>query len=111
MTTATPSSFAKISIKMFDTRRFTFVPKRFGTSTVESAELVTHVLRPNDSPELLGLYHNRPLQPIHGISVGFLFARFVWSLSTDKHLPFSSRASSTLYACGMRQRARGKPKP
>ncbi|KAK4233616.1 hypothetical protein C8A03DRAFT_47881 [Achaetomium macrosporum] len=73
---------------LFDARRFTFVPKRFGTCTSESAELVTHVLLPSGSPELVGLYHNRSTQPIRGISVECLFARFAWSLFTDEHMPF-----------------------
>jgi hypothetical protein len=74
---------------LFDARRFTFVPKRFGTYTSGSApELVTHVLLPSGSPELVGLYHNRSPQPIHGISIECLFARFAWSLFTDEHIPF-----------------------
>jgi hypothetical protein len=36
----------------------------------------------------VGLYHNRAPQPICGISVEFLFARFAWSLFTDEHIPF-----------------------
>ncbi|KAK0655297.1 hypothetical protein B0T16DRAFT_341490 [Cercophora newfieldiana] len=74
--------------RLFDARRFTFVPKRFGTLTSESAELVTHVLLPSGSPEFMGLYHNRLPQPIRGISVEFLFARFAWSLFTDQNFPF-----------------------
>ncbi|KAK3935961.1 hypothetical protein QBC46DRAFT_346059 [Diplogelasinospora grovesii] len=63
---------------IFDARRFTFVPKRFGACTSESAELVTHVLLPSGSPELVGLYHNRSPQPLRGISVECLFARFAY---------------------------------
>lgn len=48
---------------LFGARRFTSLPKRFGTGTAESAELV-------------GLYHNRSPQPIRGVSVECLFARF-----------------------------------
>ncbi|KAK3311627.1 uncharacterized protein B0T15DRAFT_81386 [Chaetomium strumarium] len=71
---------------LFDARRFTFIPKRFGSS--ESAELVTHVLLPSGSAEFIGLYHNRLPQPIRGISVEFLFARFAWCLFRDEHLQF-----------------------
>ncbi|KAK1749400.1 hypothetical protein QBC47DRAFT_355061 [Echria macrotheca] len=73
---------------LFDARRFTLVPRRFGACPPESAELVTHVLLPSGSPELVGLYHNRLPQQIRGISVELLFARFAWSLFTDEHIPF-----------------------
>jgi len=73
---------------VFDARRFIFVPKQFDTSTSESTELVTHVLLPSGSPELAGLYHNRSPQPIRGVSVEYLFARFAWSLFTDEQIPF-----------------------
>ncbi|OAA66551.1 hypothetical protein SPI_01127 [Niveomyces insectorum RCEF 264] len=73
---------------LFNTRRFTFVPKRFSTSASEAAKLVTHVLLPSGSPELIGLYHNRLPQPIYGISVECLLARFAWSIFTDEHIPF-----------------------
>lgn len=73
---------------LFDTRRLTLMPKRFGTRTPESAKLVSHVLLPSGSPELIGLYHNRQPQPITGISVECLYARFAWSIFTDEHMPF-----------------------
>lgn len=73
---------------LFDSRRFTFVPKRFRACASEPAELVTHVLLPSGSPEFVGLYHNRSPQLIRGISVECLFARFAWSLFTDEHIPF-----------------------
>ncbi|KAH6628869.1 hypothetical protein F5144DRAFT_494826 [Chaetomium tenue] len=73
---------------LFEARRFTFMPKRFGACTSEPAELITHVLLPSGSPELVGLYHNRSPQPIRGISGECLFARFAWSLFTDEHIPF-----------------------
>lgn len=46
------------------------------------------MLLPSGSPELIGLYHNRLTQPICGISVEFLLARFAWSIFTDEHMPF-----------------------
>jgi len=91
---------------MFDARRFTFLPKRFGTCTAESAELVIHVLRPTGSPELVGLYHNRSPQPIRGVSVECLFARFAWSLLTKKHLPFFE--SGLEYAVRLWDEAKGE---
>ncbi|KAK3682857.1 hypothetical protein B0T22DRAFT_472135 [Podospora appendiculata] len=91
---------------LFDARRFTFVPKQFGTFTSESAELVTHVLLPSGSPELVDLYHNRSPQPIRGISVECLFARFAWSLFTDDHIPFSR--SVLEYALHLWDEAKGE---
>ena len=78
---------------LFGTRRFAFVPKSFGPTTTTTtpprlAQLVTHVLLPSGSPELIGLYHNRLTQPLCGISVECLFARFAWSIFTDEHIPF-----------------------
>ncbi|KAK3367396.1 hypothetical protein B0T24DRAFT_635758 [Lasiosphaeria ovina] len=73
---------------LFDARRFTFVPKRFGACASEHAQVVTHVLLPSGSPEFVGLYHNRSPQLICGISVECLFARFAWSIFTDEHIPF-----------------------
>jgi hypothetical protein len=91
---------------LFDARRFTFLPKRFGTCASESTELVTHVLLPSGSPELVGLYHNRSPQPIRGISVECLFARFAWSLFTDEHIPFFG--SGLEYAVRLWDEAKGE---
>ncbi|POR32602.1 Uncharacterized protein TPAR_07172 [Tolypocladium paradoxum] len=91
---------------LFDARRFTFVPKRFGACTSEFAELVTHVLLPSGSPELVGLYHNRSPQPIRGISVECLFARFAWSLFADEHIPFFQ--SDLEYAVRLWDKAKGE---
>ena len=90
---------------LFDARRFTFVPKRFGPSP-RPPEIVTHVLLPSGSPELVGLYHNRAPQPICGISVEFLFARFAWSLFTDEHIPFFG--SDLDYAVRLLDKAKGE---
>ncbi|KAK3937593.1 hypothetical protein QBC46DRAFT_411015 [Diplogelasinospora grovesii] len=62
--------------QLFDTRRFTIMPK---TSIGAAAPtLITHVLLPQTHPELHILYHNRALQePLTGIAVEMLFARFI----------------------------------
>lgn len=73
---------------LFDNRRFTLVPKRFSTDSSRPVELVVHVLLPAGSPQLQGLYHNRTPQPIRGLSVECLFARFAWSLFADEHIRF-----------------------
>lgn len=80
------------------------MPKRFDISG--SAELVTYVLLPSGSPELVGLYHNRSPQPIRGISTEFLFARFAWSLFTDEHVPFFQ--SSLEYAVRLWDNTKGE---
>lgn len=52
------------------------------------SQLVLHVL-PSGSNELIELYHNRRLQnPIRGIMVEFLFARFAWTLFKGSTSPF-----------------------
>ncbi|AEO62005.1 hypothetical protein MYCTH_2312885 [Thermothelomyces thermophilus ATCC 42464] len=91
---------------LFDARRFTFVPKQFGAYTSESFQLVTHVLLPSGSPELVGLYHNRLPQPIRGISVECLFARFAWCIFTDEHMPFF--LSELEYVVRLWDKARGE---
>ena len=68
---------------LFDARRFTFVAKQF-----QNVQLVAHVLNPPDSSQMAGLYHNRSLQAIRGVSIEFLFARFVWSIFTDEYIRF-----------------------
>lgn len=96
---------------LFDTKRFVFVPKRPAApnrttlpTTVLPAEahantpptpdldaqtkLAAYVLLPEMSPELVGLYHNRLPQPLCGLGVEFLFARFAWTIFSDTHMPF-----------------------
>lgn len=71
---------------LFDQRRFTLVPKR--TRENETPKLSIHLLASGLSTELGQLYHNRVLQPLRGIAVPFLFARFAWSIFADQTLPF-----------------------
>ncbi|KAK1762450.1 hypothetical protein QBC33DRAFT_461377 [Phialemonium atrogriseum] len=73
---------------LFDQRRFTFAPKKPDDDT--PPHLVTHVLPPHGSVELVSLYHNRILHPLSGVSVKLLLARFAWSIFTDEIFPFFS---------------------
>lgn len=73
---------------LVDDRRFTLVPKRFGTDPSRPVQLVVHVLLSAGSPQVPGLHHNRTPQPIRGLSVECLFARFAWSLFADEHIRF-----------------------
>ncbi|KAL2349871.1 hypothetical protein BJ546DRAFT_897082, partial [Cryomyces antarcticus] len=61
--------------KAFDAVKIALVPK---ASSSGSYVMVAHILEL--SPELVALYHNVPLQPLKGLSVEFLFARFAWSM-------------------------------
>ncbi|KAL8346110.1 hypothetical protein RB598_000149 [Gaeumannomyces tritici] len=95
---------------LFDAKRFVFVPKRPAAPNpitlpttsfpVEAhahihptpdldaqTKLAAYVLLPEVFPELVGLYHNRLPQPLCGIGVEFLFARFAWALFSDTHMP------------------------
>lgn len=91
---------------LLDTRRFTFVAKPVSTPALLAAaaaaapssspaaptstvQLALHVMLPSRSDQLPGLYHNRALQqPVRGLAVEFLFARFAWTLFTDENMPF-----------------------
>lgn len=81
---------------LLDTRRFTFVAKSVFAQPLlppathaPTAQLALHVMLPSGSEQLPGLYHNRALQdPVRGVAVEFLFARFVWTLFTDENMPF-----------------------
>ncbi|KAM3547455.1 hypothetical protein ARSEF4850_010020, partial [Beauveria asiatica] len=57
---------------LFDAKRIMIVPKQ--------GKWVTHVLYGTAHDELAECYHNVPLQPLTGISLEFLFARFVWTI-------------------------------
>ncbi|KAI9767866.1 MAG: hypothetical protein M1840_005359 [Geoglossum simile] len=61
--------------KDFDNRKFLFVPKPASRGALA---LVTQVLSPTH--ELGRLYHNTETQPMRGISIEFLFARFAWTI-------------------------------
>ncbi|GAB1311801.1 hypothetical protein MFIFM68171_02011 [Madurella fahalii] len=82
---------------LLDTRRFTFAAKSASTqpSTAASSPSTAHALTAQpalhvmSSNQLSDLYHNRVLQqPIRGLAVEFLFARFAWTLVTDEYMPF-----------------------
>ncbi|KAK5999150.1 hypothetical protein PT974_01539 [Cladobotryum mycophilum] len=71
---------------LFDQRRFTFLARQSGDNQ-KPVQLVTHVLLPQDSAEFIGLYHSRATQPLRGVSVELLFARFAWSIFADENFP------------------------
>ncbi|KAK7217687.1 hypothetical protein V2G26_005690 [Clonostachys chloroleuca] len=71
---------------LFDTRRFTFVPKRDVANKVRC--LTLHVFSPDDNNELIPLYHNRSPAPLLGISIEDAFARFAWTISSDQTVRF-----------------------
>ncbi|KND92769.1 hypothetical protein TOPH_02864, partial [Tolypocladium ophioglossoides CBS 100239] len=73
--------------QLFDRRRFVLVPKT--AAGTASPTLVIHVLLPLMHLELHSLYHNRALQePVTGITVEALFARFAWSTFCDENFYF-----------------------
>ncbi|KAF2740331.1 hypothetical protein EJ04DRAFT_572178 [Polyplosphaeria fusca] len=57
---------------IFDQKRFTVVPK--------SSVLLVHITAPGSSLELTNLYHNVSLQPLVGVAVQYLLARFAWTI-------------------------------
>lgn len=57
---------------IFDQKRFAIVPK--------SAALIVHITAPGSSLELTSLYHNVSLQPLAGVAIQYLFARFAWTV-------------------------------
>lgn len=59
---------------VFDQKRFVLVPK--------ASAFAVHVLAPGFSSELSSLYHNVTLQPLAGIAVEYLLARFAWTIFT-----------------------------
>lgn len=71
---------------LFDTRRFTFVPKQ--DKARQEWTLALHVFAPDEISELIPLYHNRSPAPLSGISVEHVFARFAWTIFSDKTLRF-----------------------
>jgi HNH endonuclease len=63
---------------IFDARNFAIVPKL--PSVQEKPVFVVHVLASDVSSEIVQLYHNVPLQPLTGIRMEFLFARYAWTI-------------------------------
>lgn len=59
---------------IFDQKRLVLVPK--------ISAFVVHILAPGFTSELVDLYHNVQLQPLAGVAVEYLFARFAWSVFT-----------------------------
>lgn len=69
---------------LFDTRRFTFVPRR--ETETEPPQVAVYTFSSNDNTELIPLLHNRLPQPLSGISTENIFARFAWTIFSDQHL-------------------------
>ena len=59
---------------IFDQKRLVLVPK--------ISAFVVHILAPGSTSELVDLYHNVQLQPLAGVAVEYLFARFAWAVFT-----------------------------
>ncbi|KAL8383535.1 hypothetical protein RB595_010643, partial [Gaeumannomyces hyphopodioides] len=80
---------------LFDRYRYTFVPKRQlplpSTSQSSFPEIAVHVLQPNRSAQLVNIYHNRRTQqPLCGLSLEMLFARFALAVFREKIMTFFS---------------------
>ncbi|TLS21104.1 uncharacterized protein PpBr36_10489 [Pyricularia pennisetigena] len=82
---------------LFDQRRYVFVPKLPPPpqSPLPSHQqlfrvMASHVLLP-EYPQFANMYHNRLTQePLRGLSLEFLFARFAWAVFHDEFMPFFS---------------------
>jgi hypothetical protein len=57
---------------IFDQKRFAVIPK--------SSTLVVHITAPGSSLELINLYHNVSLQPLVGVAIHYILARFAWTI-------------------------------
>ncbi|KAF2194705.1 hypothetical protein K469DRAFT_725931 [Zopfia rhizophila CBS 207.26] len=57
---------------IFDQKRFAIAPK--------SSVLLVHILAPGSSLQLTRLYHNVPLQPLVGVAIQYILARFAWTI-------------------------------
>ncbi|KAH7141882.1 hypothetical protein EDB81DRAFT_53788 [Dactylonectria macrodidyma] len=75
---------------LFDTCRFTFVPRQDTASQVLS--LALNVFSPDDNPDLIPLYHNLSPAPLSGISIEHVFARFAWIIFSDKTMRSDQRS-------------------
>jgi hypothetical protein len=60
--------------KIFDEKRLLLIPK--------NSSFVVHVLARGSTSELVNLYHNVQLQPLTGVAIEYLFARFAWTIFT-----------------------------
>ena len=54
----------------------------------QEPQIAIHILLPQQSTELIDLYHNRVPQALAGISIEMIFARFAWSIFADEHISF-----------------------
>jgi len=63
---------------IFDARTFAIVPKT--AQDQENPTFVVHVVLSDVSSEIVQLYHDVPLQPLTGLAIEFLFARFAWTV-------------------------------
>lgn len=61
----------------FDYKRWVMAPKL--------GKLVAHILTPRYGQELQALYHNVEIQPMYGVAVEFVIARFAWAVFTLAH--------------------------
>ena len=57
---------------IFDQKRFAIVPK--------SSVLLVHIIAPGSSLQLMSLYHNVSLQPLVGVAIQYVLARFAWTI-------------------------------
>ncbi|KAI9859116.1 MAG: hypothetical protein M1813_007072 [Trichoglossum hirsutum] len=57
---------------IFDQKRFAIVPK--------SSALLIHIIAPGSSLQLMSLYHNVSLQPLIGVAIECVLARFAWTI-------------------------------
>jgi len=67
---------------VFDQRRFAIVPKPLSSDETGRANytLAVHVFSPSSSTQFAKLYHHIAIQPLHGISLEYIFARFAWTV-------------------------------
>ncbi|KAI2627874.1 hypothetical protein GGS26DRAFT_122280 [Hypomontagnella submonticulosa] len=72
---------------MIDRKELLVVPKRDNEQTYT---LVTHLLRSENRyiHDEFTLFHNSPFQPLKGISIEYLFARFAWAIFNRATIPF-----------------------
>ena len=79
---------------LLDTRRLVLTAKQQQASEANPpplpppCQLVVHVLLPHGLAQLVPRYHNRLPQPITGVALPFLFARFAWTIFADENMPF-----------------------
>jgi len=67
---------------VFDQRRFAIIPKPLppNKDSPVTHSLAVHVFSPGSSIQFTKLYHHVALQPLNGISLEYLFARFAWTI-------------------------------